>query len=109
MTRKRNVSETASGSAAAPARAKKPAPTVHSRRTKAAASATETTAAPAVEATPQAAEPPTTPEAELVIKAPATSEEIARRAYSYWEARGYQGGTPEEDWLRAEQELRSAS
>jgi hypothetical protein len=32
-------------------------------------------------------------------------EEIARLAYSYWEARGYQGGSSEEDWLRAEQEL----
>ena len=32
-------------------------------------------------------------------------EEIARLAYSYWEARGFQGGSPEEDWLRAEQEL----
>jgi DUF2934 family protein len=30
---------------------------------------------------------------------------IAQLAYSYWEARGYQGGSPEEDWLRAEQEL----
>ena len=34
-----------------------------------------------------------------------SSEEISRRAYSYWEARGYQGGTPEEDWFRAEREL----
>jgi len=34
-----------------------------------------------------------------------TSEQIAKLAYSYWEARGYQGGSPEEDWLRAEQEL----
>jgi hypothetical protein len=34
-----------------------------------------------------------------------SSEEIARLAYSYWEARGYQGGSPEEDWLRAEREL----
>jgi hypothetical protein len=32
--------------------------------------------------------------------------EIADLAYSYWEARGYQGGSPAEDWLRAEQELR---
>ena len=32
-------------------------------------------------------------------------EEISRRAYSFWEARGYQGGTPEEDWFRAEREL----
>lgn len=34
-----------------------------------------------------------------------TYEDIALLAYSYWEARGYQGGTPEEDWLRAEREL----
>jgi hypothetical protein len=35
------------------------------------------------------------------------AEQIAHLAYSYWEARGYQGGSPEEDWLRAEQELRA--
>jgi hypothetical protein len=35
----------------------------------------------------------------------AALDEIAKLAYSYWEARGYQGGNPEEDWLRAEQEL----
>jgi hypothetical protein len=34
-----------------------------------------------------------------------TFEEIAKLAYSYWEDRGCQGGSPEEDWLRAEQEL----
>ncbi len=34
-------------------------------------------------------------------------EDIAVLAYSYWEARGFQGGSPEEDWLRAEQEMRS--
>jgi hypothetical protein len=33
-------------------------------------------------------------------------EETARIAYLFWEARGYQGGSPEEDWFRAEQELR---
>jgi hypothetical protein len=37
-----------------------------------------------------------------------TFDEVAQLAYSYWEARGYQGGTPEEDWLRAEHELRSS-
>jgi hypothetical protein len=30
---------------------------------------------------------------------------VAELAYSYWEARGRQGGSPEEDWLRAEAEL----
>jgi hypothetical protein len=38
---------------------------------------------------------------------PPTHEEIARLAYSYWEARGCQGGSPLEDWCRAERELRS--
>ena len=36
-----------------------------------------------------------------------SNDAVARLAYSYWEARGYQGGSPEEDWLRAEQELRA--
>ena len=35
-----------------------------------------------------------------------STDEIAQLAYSYWESRGYQGGSPEEDWLRAEAELR---
>jgi len=33
-------------------------------------------------------------------------EQIAQLAYSYWEARGCQGGSSEQDWLRAERELR---
>ena len=35
-----------------------------------------------------------------------THEEIARLAYSFWEARGCQGGSPWEDWFRAEREFR---
>ena len=38
-----------------------------------------------------------------------TQEQIACLAYSYWVERGYQGGSPEEDWLRAERELADAS
>jgi hypothetical protein len=33
-------------------------------------------------------------------------DEIARLAYSYWEARGCQGGSHLDDWFRAEQELK---
>jgi len=32
-------------------------------------------------------------------------EAIANLAYAYWEARGGKGGSPWEDWFRAEQEL----
>jgi len=32
-------------------------------------------------------------------------ERIALLAYSYWERRGRQGGSPEEDWFRAEREV----
>ena len=34
-----------------------------------------------------------------------TSEQIAKLAYSFWEGRGYQGGSAEEDWFRAQREL----
>ena len=34
-------------------------------------------------------------------------EEVVRLAHSYWEARGCQGGSAEEDWFRAERELRA--
>lgn len=34
-------------------------------------------------------------------------EEIAQLAYSYWVERGYVAGSPQQDWLRAEQELKS--
>jgi hypothetical protein len=34
-----------------------------------------------------------------------THEEIARLAHRFWAERGYQMGSPERDWFRAEQEL----
>ena len=36
-------------------------------------------------------------------------EEIARLAEKYWAERGWPEGSPEQDWLRAEQELKTAS
>ena len=41
------------------------------------------------------------------LSAPGPShEEIARLAYSLWESRGDAPGSAEEDWFRAERELR---
>lgn len=48
---------------------------------------------------------PAIPSASVVVTYTPTFDQIAQLAYSYWEARGYQGGSPEEDWLRAEQEV----
>jgi len=46
-----------------------------------------------------------------LIQAPAppapSHEQIAKLAYSYWEARGRSGGSAEADWFRAEAELKS--
>jgi hypothetical protein len=75
----------------------------------AAASAHRGTPAPRVRrATPAAA----TPAVRIRRAAPVaqsslqpTHAEIAAKAYSYWVARGGQGGSPEADWLRAETEL----
>jgi hypothetical protein len=37
-----------------------------------------------------------------------TQAEVANLAYTYFAARGYEHGHAEEDWLRAEHELRAA-
>ena len=42
-------------------------------------------------------------------RVPTVEAEIARLAYFLWEARGGVGGSPEEDWLRAEQEILTRS
>jgi len=34
-----------------------------------------------------------------------THEKVALLAYSYWEERGRQGGSAQEDWFRAEREV----
>lgn len=48
-----------------------------------------------------------TTDGEMTIPEP-TQQEIARRAYELFEARGYAHGYAEEDWVRAERELRAA-
>ena len=41
----------------------------------------------------------------VVVERELAHEDIARLAYALWEARGCQGGSSEEDWLRAEEQL----
>jgi hypothetical protein len=73
----------------------------HSKTVTLEATAPETVTATLVEA-PVAA---STPESRSGIN---PQEAIAKIAYGYWVARGYQGGNAHEDWLRAEREyLRS--
>lgn len=45
----------------------------------------------------------------LPVQGASVEGEIARLAYFLWEARGGVGGSPEEDWFRAEQEILSRS
>jgi len=52
-------------------------------------------------------ETPSSNPAPRVTKEVVDRQAIARLAYSYWVARGYTGGSAEEDWLRAERELRA--
>ena len=35
-------------------------------------------------------------------------EAISKLAYGYWVSRGFQGGNPHEDWLRAEREFHAS-
>ena len=48
---------------------------------------------------------PSTPATTTEQVTPIDAEAVAHLAYSFYEARGYVGGSPEEDWLRAEREL----
>src|SRR5262245_27544563 len=91
MTRKRNTENEAvvSPAGASPSRRKPQART----RPHGAAAERETAATPTVEAPVAAFQP--------------AHEEIALQAYLYWEERGCEGGSPEEDWMRAEQELKA--
>lgn len=78
------------------------APPKRERRTRARHAAAPVTSAPATSAVSGG----TAPAVDATADRKPEYEEIARLAYSFWEARGCEGGSPEEDWLRAEQELR---
>ena len=58
-----------------------------------------------------AAKPKATESKTKKVTTPVTSigpspEEIARLAHKYWAERGFQHGQHDQDWLRAERELR---
>ena len=106
MTQKRTTENdlVVSGSAAAAARRKVARPRSKHSATPAeapviAASAEPTPTLSATTLSVTAVEP-------SVTMAGPAHEEIARLAYSYWEARGFQGGCAQEDWLRAEVAIR---
>ena len=42
---------------------------------------------------------------EILSSAISIKERVALLAYCYWQERGCQGGSPEEDWFRAEREI----
>ena len=52
-----------------------------------------------------AAEVPAKPEKAMAVGA-VNYEQVAKLAHSYWAARGYDHGSHEDDWFRAEQELK---
>ncbi|HTX35293.1 MAG TPA: DUF2934 domain-containing protein [Bryobacteraceae bacterium] len=69
----------------------------------------ETTPAAPASVTPVDLTPVELAPVTAVSKSEPTRDDVARLAYSYWEARGCQGGSAEEDWLRAEVEIRATS
>jgi|SRR5215831_1256828 len=99
MARKRVSQDPIILSGAAPAPVRRKTSTSRTVRT----AATETSTPDETQATVAPEEPAA--EAPLSAAPIPTYQEIAALAYSYWVARGQQGGSPEEDWLRAEREL----
>jgi hypothetical protein len=61
------------------------------------------TQTPAEKETPKA---PSAPTAQNAARTGPSHEQIARRAYEIFLARGSQPGNPEQDWHQAERELR---
>ena len=45
--------------------------------------------------------------ARIVVPEPENQQEVAALAYEFWQARGCPDGSPEEDWFRAERELKN--
>lgn len=80
----------------------------HKRAAKKSTPETPVAAVPAVAVSPEVSN---IAAPELLVVAPSqpaptvSREDIARRAYALWEARGRHEGDPEQDWLAAERQL----
>lgn len=55
----------------------------------------------------QATKPAMAPRAPTDSSESLVHEEIAALAYSLWQGRGCPGGTPDEDWFKAEEALKA--
>jgi hypothetical protein len=116
MPRKQNTEKEFAVSAGAGAAAvRKPAANSRKKRVTSTASA-EPVASLAVStdtaatAVAEVAEVRSTPVAAELLNAASTeptSEQVAERAYLIWESRGCQGGSPQDDWFAALQQLRA--
>jgi hypothetical protein len=106
MARKSNPEKEMAVSGAAPAKTRHVTPATRSRR---AAPAVETPVTSVeISETETALAVSTFPDTDERVKAAPSRDQIERLAYLYWLDRGCQEGSAEEDWLRAEQELRMA-
>jgi hypothetical protein len=110
--KKKSVEELSAAEAAAGVQEKSAARKAPARRTESAAPRKPRVrqASPAAEASPAvenvaAAQAPPETNGSCLSQGVSLREQVALLAYSYWEQRGFQGGSPEEDWFRAEQEI----
>lgn len=100
MTRKRNLDKDVVISSASAAAAAQPRHASTAKRTPRSRPAAESPATPVSESEAFVET------AAFVAEYALSHDEIARLAYSMWQARGCQNGNPEEDWRQAEEELR---
>ena len=114
MTRKtKPENETVGSSDAAAPRPRRPATGSRARRTSSSAATpvppvdVDAVVTPSSGAAPKPRRKQAAPRATRTeAKAEPSREAIAELAYLYWQARGYRHGSADEDWLRAERELR---
>jgi hypothetical protein len=106
MARKSNPEKEMAVSGAAPAKSRRPATATGSRHSAPAGQTPVTSTEIAETETAVGVSAAHSAVLKTGDEAGPSREQIARLAYTYWLNRGCQEGSAEEDWLRAEQELR---